>query len=225
MASEQNVSGNVPVTEVPAVAAAQQNGNGNAAPKVNTAAPKVNTAAPVSKWLSMLGVILAESGVGFGVGFTLGRNNVAGATLSIIAMSVVFGLEFWTRYNVGSSLPLFFGGLLALIAAGLVPYLAMSRAPKSKGKSASVYLPTVAASWSFTAILFGLVCAMMSGGKVLKSDALQGVILSLLYAGVTSAAGYSVGTPGGAKSGNTVFAMMAWGALVMFDLAGLARGP
>lgn len=217
MASEQNVSGNVPVTEVPAVAAAQQNNNGLEYRPLN----KVNAPQP-GRWLSMLATILAESGVGFGVGFTLARNNVAGAIVAIIAMSFVFALEFWMRYGPGAHGALFFGGLIALIAAGLIPYLVMSRKQK---KGASVYLPTVAASWSGAAILFGLVCAMSSGGKVFKSDAIQGVILSLLYAGVTSAAGYSVGTPGGAKSGNTVFAMMAWGALVMFDLAGLARGP
>lgn len=222
MATNQNVPGAVPVAEEPVVAAA--NGNGLESHPPN----KVNAPQP-GRWLSMLATILAESGVGFGVGFTLARNNVAGVTLTIIAMSFVFALEFWMRYGPGTHGALFFGGLIALIAAGLVPYLAMSQnigPVKNKAKKgASVYLPTVAASWSAVAIGFGLVCAMMSGGKVGKSDAIQGVILSLLYAGVTSAAGYSVGTPGGAKSGNTVFAMMAWGALVMFDLAGLARGP
>jgi hypothetical protein len=92
-------------------------------------------------------------------------------------------------------------------------------------KSSTVYLPTIAASWSATALLFGLLCAYRSGGKVFMSDAIQGVILSLLYAGASSALGYSVGTPGGAKSGNTTLSLMAWGALVLFDLAGLARGP
>jgi len=207
----------MPIAQEPVVEAVQQNNNGLESRPLN----KVNAPQP-GRWLSMLATILAESGVGFGVGFTLARNNVAGAIVAIIVLSFVFALEFWMRYGPGTHGAVFFVGLAVLIAAGLIPYLVMSRKQK---KGASVYLPTVAASWSGAAILFGLVCAMRSGGKVGKSDAIQGVILSLLYAGVTSAAGYSVGTPGGAKSGNTVFAMMAWGALVMFDLAGLARGP
>jgi len=187
--------------------------------------PLTKTGRPITEWFTMAGVILVESASGFGTGFTLARNNVAGVTLAIIAMSIVYGLEFWIRYSGGNSLPVLLGGFVALIAAGLIPYLSMTRAPKSKGKAASVYLPTIAASWSAVALLFGLLCAGMSDGKVLKSDAIQGVILSLLYAGASSALGYSAGTPGGAKSGNTTLAMMAWGGLVMFDLAGLARSP
>ena len=193
-----------------------------AAAKANANAPKTNS--PVSKWLSMLGVITAESAVGFGLGVTLAKNNVGGVVGTIIAMSIVFGLEFWTRYNGGASPALLPGGIIALIAAGVIPYLSMTRAPKSKGKAASVYLPTLAASWSTVAIIFGLVCARMSGGAVFMADAIQGVVLSLLYAGVTSAGGYSLATPGGAKSGNAALALMAWGALLMFDMAGLARG-
>lgn len=209
--------------------AAPPNGNGpESRPlnKVNAAAPK--TGRNITEWFSMAGVILVESAAGFGTGFTLARNNVAGVTLAIIAMSVVYALEFWTRYNVGNSLPLLGVGVLGLVAAGLIPYLSMTRAPKSKGKATGVYLPTVAASWSAAALIFGLVCARLSpvgasGSKILTSDALQGVILSLLYAGVTSTLGYNVGTPGAAKSATTSLSMMAWGALVMFDLAGLAR--
>jgi len=188
--------------------------------------PLPKTGRPPTEWLSMAAVILVESASGFGTGFTLaGKNNVAGVILSIIAMSFVYGMEFWIRYSGDSPVWVLGLGFLFLVAAGLIPYLSMTRAPKSKGKAASVYLPTIAASWSAVALLFGLLCARMSGGKVFVSDAIQGVILSLLYAGASSALGYSVGTPGSAKSGNTTLAMMAWGALVMFDLAGLARGP
>ena len=194
--------------------------------KNNAASAAAAARRPMTDYFTMAGAILVESAAGFGTGFTLARNNVAGVTLAIIVMSVVYGLEFWIRYSgPEGSKPVLIGGLLALIGAGLIPYLSMTRAPKSKGKAAAVYLPTVAASWSAVALIFGLVCAGLSGGKVLKSDAIQGVILSLLYAGVTSALGYNVGTPGAAKSGNTTLALMAWGALVLFDLAGLARGP
>ena len=187
------------------------------------------TGRPPAEWLKMAAVILVESASGFSTGFTLARNNVAGVTLAIIAMSFVYGMEFWIRYSGDGPGWLFFGGFVALIAAGLIPYLSMTQnigPVKNKAqKSSTVYLPTIAASWSAMALLFGLLCAYRSGGKVLVSDAIQGVILSLLYAGASSALGYSVGTPGGAKSGNTTLSLMAWGALVMFDLAGLARGP
>lgn len=222
------VAGNAPVatnavTANTTAAAPAANTKAAAPSNVNAKAPK--TSWDLAKWFSMAGVILVESGAGFGTGFTLAKNKVEGVTPAIIVMSIVYGLEFWIRYNNGISVPLLGGGVLFLILAGLIPYLSMTRAPKSKGKAAAVYLPTVAASWSAMALLFGLVCARMSGGAVLVSDAIQGVILSLLYAGVTSALGYNVGTPGAAKSGNTTLALMAWGALVLFDLAGLARGP
>jgi len=199
------------------------------APNKPANAPK--TSRNITEWFSMAGVILVESATGFGAGFTLAKNNVAGATLAIIVMSVVYGLEFWTRYNAGNSLPLLGVGVLGLVAAGLIPYLSMTRAPKSKGKATAVYLPTVAATWSAVALIFGLICAHLAPkgangtSTILKSDAIQGVILSLLYAGVTSTLGYNVGTPGAAKSATTSLSMMTWGALVLFDLAGLARGP
>ena len=177
----------------------------------------------------MAGVIFVESVSGFGTGFTLAKNNVAGVVLTLVVMSIVYGLEFWTRYSgPEGSKPVLIVGLLALIGAGLIPYLSMTQnigPVKNKAqKSSTVYLPTIAASWSAAALLFGLACARLSGGKVLVSDAIQGVILSLLYAGVTTALGYNVGTPGAAKSGNTTMSLMAWGALVLFDMAGLARG-
>jgi len=230
MATVANATGTPAAALVDPEPAARVNGTKNAVQAPTTAAAAPKTSWDVAKWFSMVGVILVESATGFGTGFTLARNNVAGVTLAIIVMSVVYGLEFWTRYNSGNSLPLLGVGVLGLIAAGLIPYLSMTRAPKSKGKAASVYLPTVAASWSAVALIFGLVCARLApkgagNSPILSSDAIQGVVLSLLYAGVTSALGYNVGTPGAAKSGNTTLALMAWGALVLFDLAGLARAP
>jgi hypothetical protein len=236
--AEQNVPGNTPVAENPVVNAKAANGPLPVKPgqvvegplTKNNAAAANKTGRDITDYFKMAGVILVESAAGFGTGFTLAKNNVAGVTLTLIVMSVVYGLEFWTRYSGPSgSTPLLIGGLVALVAAGLVPYLSMTQQigpVKNKAKkTASVYLPTIAASWSAVALIFGLTCAGMSGGKVLKSDAIQGVILSLLYAGVTTALGYNVGTPGAAKSGNTTMSLMAWGALVLFDLAGLARGP
>ena len=176
------------------------------------------------KYLQMLGVITVESGVGFAAGFALGKKGKGqiGAVIgAIIALSVVFGLEFWLRYINAKPL-LLVAGIISLMIAGIVPYVAMSKGGKGKAKDESAYLPTVAASWSVVAIAFGLICAKMSGGKIPVADALQGIILSLLYAGVTSASGYGVGT-GAGKSVTTKLAMAMWGALVLFDMAGLAR--
>ena len=178
----------------------------------------------VPKFLQMLGVIGIESGFGFTTGLMLGRKNVGGVIGSIIALSIVFGLEFWLRYNKSMKGWLLMAGIVALIIAGIVPYMAMSKGGKAKAKDETAYLPTVAGAWSFVAIIFGLVCAQMSDGSVAKADALQGIILSLLYAGVTSTMGYGVGT-GAGKSVATKLSGAAWGALVLFDMAGLARAP
>lgn len=196
--------------------------------KNNAAAAKA-AGRDITDYFKMAAVILVESGAGFGMGFTLAKNKTPGVIMAIIVMSIVYGFEFWTRYSgqSGSGLVLG-GGIVALIAAGLIPYLSMTQSVgpvKNKAKkSSTVYLPTIAASWAATALLFGLACAGLSNKEVLKTDAIQGVILSLLYAAVTTALGYNIGTPGAAKSAPTSLSMMAWGALVMFDMAGLMRG-
>jgi len=194
------------------------------APEAEAAAPTGNAKpSSVPKFLQMLGVIGVESGFGFTTGLMLGKKNIGGIIGSIIALSIVFGLEFWLRYNKSQKGWLLAAGIVALIIAGVVPYLAMSKGGKGKAKDEAAYLPTVAGSWSFVAIIFGLACAQMSG-SVAKADALQGIILSLLYAGVTSTIGYGVGT-GASKSLSTKLSGAALAALVTFDLAGLARAP
>jgi len=195
------------------------------APEANNAAPKPNKPSNVPKYLQMAGVIGVESGFGFTAGLMLGKKNVGGIIGSIIALSIVFGLEFWLRYNKGDKGWLLAAGIIALCIAGIVPYLAMSKGGKGKAKDETAYLPTVAGSWAVTAIIFGLACAQMSvNGVVAKADALQGIILSLLYAAATSTVGYGVGT-GAGKGLTTKLGVAMWGALVMFDLAGLARTP
>jgi hypothetical protein len=170
--------------------------------------------------LQLASAIIAESGTGFGLGYALGKGKPPGVIGALFGISVVFGAEFYIRYGGAKSMFYLFGAILALFGAGLIPYMSMTQgAGAKKGKAQKVYLPTVAASWSVVAII---VCMVLSGG-VNKADTLQGVILSLLYAAVSSAAGFSVATPGPTSGGNTSFAMMIWGALVMFDMAGLAR--
>jgi len=189
-------------------------------------APRGGNAKPsnVPKYLQMLGVIGVESGFGFTAGLMLGRKNAGGVVGAIIALSIVFGLEFWLRYNNGASPLLLMGGIIALCIAGVVPYLAMSKGGKGKAKDEAAYLPTVAGSWALVAVLFGLACAQMTNGAIAKADALQGIILSLLYAASTSTVGYGVGA-GAGKGMTTKLGVAMWGALVVFDLAGLARTP
>jgi len=200
------------------------NVNGNVKP-----VPAANKPSNIPKYLQMMGVIDVESGVGFATGLALGKKNIGGVIVTILALSAVFGLEFWLRYNKSTRGWLLPAGIIALFVAGIVPYLAMSKGGKGKAKDETAYLPTVAASWSIVAVLFGLACARMSSlgnsaPSVAPADAIQGVILSLLYAGVTSSVGYATGT-GAGKSVTTKLSSAMWGALVMFDLAGLARAP
>lgn len=214
-----NATPNTPIPESHELGTNQPEGPSATAPGGNANKPKPSA---VGKYLQMIGVIGAESGLGFGLGFMLGKKNMGGIIGTIVAISIVFALEFWLRYAKGNGGLLLFGGILALVAAGVVPYMAMSKAGKGKAKTQTAYLPTIAGAWALVAIVFGIVCAHM--GKVSKPDALQGIILSILYAGVTSTAGFGVGS-GAGKSGTTMSAIAAWVLLFMFDMAGLARAP
>lgn len=186
-------------------------------------APNTKSSPKVGKAIQLLGAIGVESAAGFGTGFMLGKGNKGGVAGTIIALSAVFAFEFYLRYNKStSSWALLAGGFLLLVAAGIVPYLAMtSPKVKGKGKTGAAAAPTMAGAWALAALLYGVVCAMMSKDAVAVADALQGVILSLLYAGVTVAGGYSAA----AQPANLPYALATWGALVLFDMAGLARAP
>ena len=196
------------------------------APAPNAPAPKTpNAPAPstaMGKWLQMLGVITVESGLGFSAGWSMGKNQIGPIIATLVLISIVFALEFWMRYGYGDTpgwaLP---GGIFALVAASVVPYMTMSRAGKGKAKDTATFIPTVFAVWATVAIMFGMAVAK-SGSR---ADALQGIILSLLYAAVTAAGGFSVAKGGAAAASTGVFAGMMWLALLIFDMAGLARGP
>lgn len=184
-------------------------------------APNAKPSGTLGKALQLLAAIGAESAAGFGTGFMLGKGNKGGVVGTIIALSTVFAFEFYLRYNKSTSAwPLLAGGFLLLVAAGIVPYLAMtSPKVKGKGKTGAAAAPTMAGAWALAALIYGVVCAKMGGTAI--ADALQGIILSLLYAGVTVAGGYSAA----AQPANMPFAIATWGALVLFDMAGLARAP
>lgn len=172
--------------------------------------------------LKTFGINGVESGLGFVTGLMMGKKSVRGAAGAIAALSIVFALEFWFRYNAKAKPWLLLAGIFVLAAAGIVPYVTMSKAGKGKAKDATRVLPTTVASWGLVALMYGVVCAMMSGGVVAKADAVQGVVLSLLYAATTITIGFETGS-GHGKSPMTAMAAGTWGALALFDLGGVLR--
>lgn len=213
---------------VPGVAASNANLPLPDAPELSSQ-PKNVGAGGLKKGLTLAAGVLTESAAGFGVGALIGQKgnaSLAGVALLVFVASAIFALDVVLRYiPTGvdrNAVAYWFLGSMILTIVAVIPYTVMKK--KGQGQKSA---PVMAGLWTFSALMFTM--AVASGGKGAagttnltgnKAAAIQGSIISIMYMGLASIAGYQAQqkSPGiGGVAGSL------WGLLAIFDMAGLSR--